>query len=184
MSATVTIPVLETERLRLRAWREADTDAHAEFWADEESTRYLGGVANRWAVWRMLASYNGMWSLRGYGFMALEEKSSGDLVGMAGPLYPEGWPEPEIGWSIYAPYRRKGYAAEAGKRSLQFAYQVLGWTTAISLIDEGNAGSAGVATKLGASREQTDVSVCDFVADIWRHLPPQEFFAKHGRAPA
>jgi ribosomal-protein-alanine N-acetyltransferase len=182
MSISLTIPEIETDRLVLRGWRESDLNAHAAFWADEESVRHLGGTANRSDVWRMIAAYNGMWSLRGFGFMAVEEKASGDLIGMAGPLYPEGWPEPEIGWSIYEPYRRRGYASEAGAAALKFAYGALGWKTAISLIDARNEGSVGVAQKLGARLEQHDVPVTTFTANIWRHLPPEEFLAQHGGA--
>jgi RimJ/RimL family protein N-acetyltransferase len=44
--------VLETERLRLRPWREADLDAFAIFCADEKSREFLGGTLTRADAWR------------------------------------------------------------------------------------------------------------------------------------
>ena len=41
------IPVLTTERLTLRAAEDRDLDAFAELWADEETTRYVGGIKTR-----------------------------------------------------------------------------------------------------------------------------------------
>ena len=69
----------------------------------------------------------------------------------------------------------KGYATEAGRAALIFAYQELGWKTAISVIDPENHASQNVAAKLGAHKEQTGAAIWDFTADIWRHLPPDDF---------
>lgn len=179
MSAALNIPTIETERLILRAWREEDLDVFVDFWADAEETKYVGGPNERWQVWRGMAGNNGAWSLRGCGMSAVELKETGELVGDAGLHYPEGWPEREAGWIILPEHRGKGYATEAAICALKFAYQNLGWQTAISLIDEGNVASENVAKKLGAKLEESKVSVTDFVTNIWRHLPPQEFMEKH-----
>lgn len=179
MTTTFTIPTIETERLILRAWRESDVEPFLDFWADEDQTKHVGGVRNRVGVWHGMSSANGGWSLRGCGMTAVEVKETGELVGNAGLHYPEGWPEREAGWIILPEHRRKGYASEAAIGALKYAYQNLGWETAVSLIDEGNLASEGVAKKLGAHCEQTSVSINDFVTNIWRHLSPEEFMAKH-----
>lgn len=179
MATSFTIPTIETERLILRAWREDDLDAFVDFWADEEQTKYVGGTRQRLGVWHGMSSANGGWSLRGCGMTAVELKETGELVGNAGLHYPEGWPEREAGWIILQQHRRKGYASEAAIGALKYAYQTLGWTTAISLIDSGNVASERVAQKLGAHCEQTAVPVNDFATNIWRHLSPDEFMAKH-----
>ena len=77
VSSRLDIPVLETERLRLRGFREEDLDRFAEFCASEALTRFVGGTSDRRGTWRRIAAYLGHWALRGYGHWAIEEKASG-----------------------------------------------------------------------------------------------------------
>lgn len=177
--ATIDVPIIETERLVLRSWREDDHAGIAEMGSDPDVTRFTGGLRSEADSWRMIAMMMGHWSMRGYGMMVIEEKATGSFVGYGGPWRPFGWPDFEIGYSLTRAHHRKGYATEAMRAALRFAYQNLGWTSAISLIDADNAASQGVARKLGASCEQTSVPVTNFTADIWRHLPPEQFLAAH-----
>lgn len=179
MNFSINIPTIETDRLVLRGFEERDLDALAELWADEDVTRFLGGKKSRSDTWRAMASILGHWFLRGFGFFCVEERSSGQSIGYCGPWRPEGWPENEIGYGFSKAAQGKGYATEATKTSLQFAYQTLGWSSAISLIDPQNAASQNVAQKLGATLDQTGVDVTDFTADIWRHLPKEEFLERY-----
>ncbi|MFK8052444.1 MAG: GNAT family N-acetyltransferase [Woeseiaceae bacterium] len=155
MSATK----IETERLILRPIDpERDLDAWAAAMSDEETVRYIGGqTMDRAQAWRNMAMVMGHWDIRGYGFFSVEEKSTGDWIGRVGPWYPEGWPEPEIGWTIARSHWGRGYASEAARASLAFARDELGWTQVIHAILEGNHGSAAVAEKIGSTklREQT-----------------------------
>lgn len=165
------IPRLETERLVLRAWRQADYGPFAAFYADEESARHVGGVCDGIAAWRRMASYAGHWQLRGYGFFALEDKASGGYAGYCGLWFPEGWPEPEIGWGLMPAFRGRGYVTEAARRVRDHAYRDLGWTTLISTVDPDNHASARVAQRLGARRDGT-FELRGEVMDIWRHPGP------------
>jgi RimJ/RimL family protein N-acetyltransferase len=144
------IPRIDTERLTLREWRETDLDGFAAFWADPETAYFVGGVKSREDAWRALAMQLGHWRLRGYGLFVLEDRASGDFAGWSGPYFPEGWPEPELGWALAKRFHGRGYATEATRAARDFAYRKLGWTTAISLIDPGNHPSLRVAERLGA----------------------------------
>jgi RimJ/RimL family protein N-acetyltransferase len=147
----VVIP-LETERLRLRAFRDDDLDAYAALCADPEVMRYLGtGVTlNRADAWRSMAGFLGHWALRGYGMWALEEKATGTFVGRAGFLNPEGWPGFELGWTLARAHWGRGFATEAARRALDYAFGELDRPRVISLVRPANEPSKRVAERLGA----------------------------------
>ena len=146
---------LETDRLILRMFREDDLDAYAAISADPEVMRYLGDgkPLDRPSSWRQIAMILGHWQLRGYGLFALEEKATGDLVGRAGIFEPEGWPGFEAGWMLRRESWSKGYATEAARRVLRWAFTDLGREHVISLIREANAPSIRVAERLGERLE-------------------------------
>ena len=148
------IPTLETARLRMRAFRVDDLDAYAAMCADPEVMRFLGtGVTlDRSEAWRSMAGFLGHWALRGYGMWALEEKQTGTLVGRSGFLNPEGWPGFELGWTLGRPSWGKGFATEAARRALDYAFEDLGRKRVISLIRPANTPSMRVAERLGMVR--------------------------------
>ena len=150
MNATVNIPVLETDRLILRGPSEADFAAECAFYASDRC-EHVGGRIEPEQVWRMLACFVGHWAFRGYGFWGVEEKDTGAYCGRVGLWNPEGWPEPEVGWTLMENAEGRGIAAEAARAARAWAYGTLGWTTAISLIAPENARSIALAEKLGAT---------------------------------
>lgn len=171
---------IETQRLTLRDWTANDHDVVAEIYADEAHARYIGGTMDRDRAWRVLAQFIGHKALRGYTLFAIEEKASGKCIGWAGPWYPEGWPEQEIGYSLLPSATGMGYAKEAAAAALRHAYETLGWTTAISLIDARNEASKGVARAMGAIRDGSAKLFGTDDAEIWRHLPPAAFAERMG----
>lgn len=170
---TITIPTLETERMFLRALMPADVEAEAVFFASDRS-RAVGGPLPREQVWRLVAAMIGHWALRGFGFWALEEKATGAYLGRVGLWQPEGWPDREIGWTLMQEAEGKGFAHEAALAARHFAYETLGWTTAISLIEGGNARSEALATRLGATLDGAFVHPSGLPLNIWRHPGPTE----------
>lgn len=181
MSPAAAIPVLETERLILRPFREeTDFDRYAGFFESERSAFY-GGPATRYQAWRKFAVLPGHWALRSYGPFAIEEKASGRFAGLAGPWFPEGFPEPEITWMLCEDMSGRGYATEAATRALRFAYEALGWTTAASCIVADNAASLRLAERLGATHDY-DFWLIDVTLLVHRHLSPAAFATRFGDA--
>ena len=73
-----TIPVLETERLKLRGHRLDDFVHCAAMWADSEVTRYIGGKPfTEEESWTKFLRYAGHWTLLGFGYWVAEEKTTG-----------------------------------------------------------------------------------------------------------
>ena len=166
------IPVLETDRLTLRAPREDDLAREMDFYSSEHS-KFVGGPRSEMGAWDAIVGRLGHWAVRGYGFWHLDVRETGQYVGRCGLLMPFGWPEPEIGWSLMPDALGHGYATEAAIAARNYAYNTLGWTTAISLIDPANTPSQGVATRLGAAYERTFEHVEYGTMHIWRHPSPE-----------
>lgn len=170
---TTTIPRLETANLILREYRQSDYPAFADFYETERS-RFIGGPLTREMAWRSLATHLGHWALRGYGFWAVEDKATGQFCGHVGLWFPEGWYEPEVGWVLMGPAEGRGIAFEAAIAARAYAYDRLGWQTAVSMIDPGNIRSIRLAQRLGCRMEGVYSHVRLGPMEIWRHPAPSE----------
>jgi RimJ/RimL family protein N-acetyltransferase len=140
---------LQTERLNLWPFREADLDAYARLCADPEVVRYVGSPFSRAEAWLHMATMLGHWQLRGYGMWAVEERARGVLIGRIGFYEPEGWPGLELGWMLARDQWGRGLATEGARAALAFAFATLRKPQVISLIRPENRASIRVAEKLG-----------------------------------
>jgi RimJ/RimL family protein N-acetyltransferase len=146
--------ILETERLILRFFREDDFEQYARICADPEVMRFLGGQPlTDFEAWRQMAYFVGHWYFRGYGMWAVEERSTGSLVGRIGFIYPAGWPGFELGWALARDSWGKGYATEGAHRALKYAFTEMNRDHIISLIAPDNTASIRVAERLGEKVE-------------------------------
>ena len=152
----VDVPVLETERLRLRGHRVDDLDVCSALWADTEVVRHTTGKPQtREEVWWRILRYIGHWTLMGYGFWALEEKATGKFVGEVGfadfkrELNPPLGDTPESGWILASEFHGKGYATEAMHAVIAWGDEHFGAVRTACLIHPDNAASLRVAEKCG-----------------------------------
>jgi RimJ/RimL family protein N-acetyltransferase len=141
------VPTLTTSRLTMRGWREDDAAAYAEMTADPEVMRFMGGVIDAGESWRQLALFVGHWVLRGYGLWAVER--DGALIGRVGLWRPGGWPGLEVGWLLARGAWGRGYATEAARASMEWAWSELGASQLISIIAPDNVASVRVGERLG-----------------------------------
>lgn len=147
---------LETERLLLRIFREADWQALHEYYSDEACIKYtIGRILTEAESWREMAIRTGHWLLRGYGPYAVEEKSSGTVIGIVGLWYPLEWPEPEITWHLVRRYWGKGFAREAVRSVRNMAFEYVPELPLISFIHPENSASIKLALALNAKFEKT-----------------------------
>ena len=147
---------LESERLILRQFEDDDWRDLHRYYSDTQAMTFTQGRAlNEGETWRVMCSMIGHWQLRGFGPYALEEKSSGSVLGTVGLWYPNDWPEPEIKWGLARQFWGNGFASEAASLVLATASEHLPDLALISLIHDDNAASIALARAVGAQRESS-----------------------------
>lgn len=150
------IPIVETERLRLRGHRQDDFAACCALWSDPVVTKYTSGKALApEEVWAKILRYAGLWSLLGYGYWAAEEKASGEFVGELGfgdfqrDIKPSLDGMPECGWAFLPRVHGKGYATEAVSAVVIWGDAHLGQRKTCCIVSPENSASVRVAEKCG-----------------------------------
>jgi RimJ/RimL family protein N-acetyltransferase len=163
-------PIIETPRLMLRPWRSDDIAANAAMLSDPDTARFITPdgkpVTTEIGGWRNAAMISGHWALHGFGMFAVEEKSSGLYVGRVGPWQPAEWPGFEVGWAIARERRGRGYAVEAAKASINWAFATFDIGEVIHCIRSDNTPSQGVAQRLGA-RKDGEIDLFGKAVDRW-----------------
>lgn len=150
--------LVDTARLSLRPPTGSDLQPYVDIHEDPEVLEYLttaGPLRGREAAWRLLAVSIGHWQLRGYGQWTVVEKATDEIIGRVGLWHPEGWPGLEVGWVIRRSRWGQGFATEAARAAVDFAFTTVGAEHLISLIHPQNARSIRVAEKLGEQLEGT-----------------------------
>jgi RimJ/RimL family protein N-acetyltransferase len=157
-------PTLETERLRLRAWRRDDREEYFRILQEPAVFRHFGpepmGMEE---CWRRLMAAAGGWQLNGFGGWAVERKNDGRLLGMLAVftawrgLDPEFGDEPEMGWIFATEAHGQGLASEACSAVLRWVESSLEPTPVWAIIAPANEPSLKLAQKLGFERlHETD----------------------------
>ncbi|WP_439476673.1 GNAT family N-acetyltransferase [Brevundimonas sp.] len=146
----MTGPVLETERLTLRPIAIEDFPRWAEMMGDPEAAKFLGGAQPAAVAWRGFMTMAGAWSLTGISMFSLVERDTGLWLGRIGPWTPHGWPGTEVGWGLHPDAQGKGYGIEAATATIDYAFDVLGWTDVIHCIDPDNTPSQRLAERIGS----------------------------------
>lgn len=142
---------LTTARLILRPLKTVDTVPWATIRTDPEVMEYMGGVQSACQSWWALRAVAGSWYLDGFSRFAVLERESGRWVGWAGPIKPDEWPTPEIGWAIIRECWGQGYATEAAAATIDWGFRCFPWEEIVHYILPGNTKSCRVAEKLGSS---------------------------------
>jgi RimJ/RimL family protein N-acetyltransferase len=149
-------PVIETSRLILRPHRRDDFEELAKMWADPIVWRYtVGSASSEQRSWFRLLGFPGSWNILGFGYWAVEERSSGRYVGAIGfaemrrEIQPSIEGIPELGWALAPHTHGKGYATEALKAALEWGDRHFNRARTVCIIHPENAASLRVAAKIG-----------------------------------
>ncbi|WP_068829116.1 GNAT family N-acetyltransferase [Pseudomonas sp. BMS12] len=151
---------LSSERLILRPWRDADLDALAAMSADPEVMVHFPATLDRVGSAELLGKLTAHQAAHGFTFWCLERQADGRVIGFTGlarvsfaaPFVPA----VEIGWRLARPFWGQGYALEAARRALDFAFDDLDLPEVVSFTVPANQRSWGVMQRLGMRRDPAD----------------------------
>ncbi|MCI0379015.1 MAG: GNAT family N-acetyltransferase [Gemmataceae bacterium] len=144
--------VVETARMFLREFDEADAPVFYQMCTDPEVTRFTGdGMvlqdvehARRVLCERPIADYQ----KHGFGRWACVLKASGQVIGFVGLKFLEELQEVDIGYRLFPAHWGQGLATEAARAALRYGFEQLGLKRIIGLVDPQNAVSVRVLEKL------------------------------------
>jgi RimJ/RimL family protein N-acetyltransferase len=162
--------VIETERLTLRPWEEADRAPLAAMHADEEVMADYGGVLSRDESDAKFDRYVAAWRDHGFSRWSLSTRE-GAFVGYVGvmPIRPDhpAAPNVEVGWRLVRRAWGQGYASEAARASLADGFRRHGWDEVLSYTAPDNLRSQAVMARLGLAREPHRDFTADYDGTPW-----------------
>ncbi|KGN36691.1 GNAT family N-acetyltransferase [Knoellia subterranea] len=146
-------PLLHTDRLLLRGWRESDVAPFAAMNADPRVTEFFADAQDAAATATFVERIGVSFAERGYGLWALERLDTGEFIGFTGLwTLPEGSPSPggvEVGWRLAPSAWGRGFATEAASASLADGIRRLGLSDVWSWAVASNTASTAVMKRLG-----------------------------------
>lgn len=148
--------ILHTARLILRPWKEEDKALFADLNADAEVMAHFPAVMTREESDALAQRIMDHMEQQGWGLWALERKEDGRFLGFTGlqpcnPALPFA-PVLEVGWRLAREFWGQGYATEAARKSLDFAFETLGKKEIVSFTATNNVRSQAVMQRLNMTR--------------------------------
>jgi RimJ/RimL family protein N-acetyltransferase len=148
--------VLETERLGLRHLTLNDVDAVFAVIGDPETMKFYPQKFTRDDAMRWVTKSQERYCRDGYGLFAVVLKSNGEVIGTCGLMLQdiEGGSVLEVGYHFRREHWGHGYATEAARACMAYAFSKLGAAKAVSLILPENLPSRRVAERNGMTVER------------------------------
>jgi aminoglycoside 6'-N-acetyltransferase len=152
MRADTDFEPMTTERLLLRRSRAGDAERIATYRSDPDVLRFQGWERTdpdgiRAEIERMAGRLPGS---PGWVQLSVEDRATGDLVGDVGLSPADGEPGVvKLGYTIAPEFQRRGYATEAVRVLVEYAFDVLGADLVRIYADGNNVASHRVAEKAG-----------------------------------
>jgi RimJ/RimL family protein N-acetyltransferase len=150
--------VIETERLVLRPWAEADRPAWRAMMAEPDVAYWLGGLLTPEESDAAFDRGVALIEADGFGIWAAERKADGRIVGAIGVRrMPMAWNHPfsgfvEVGWRLTREAWGHGYATEGAAASIAWAFANLDIPEVVTFTADTNLRSQAVMERLGLTR--------------------------------
>lgn len=143
---------LETDRLILRSWRDEDREANWALAQDTEVMGYLPAL-DRAGAEAMVDRFMAMDDEHGHTFWVVERREDGAFLGMCGMAPPrDPLVEFEIGWRLARHAWGQGYAQEAARATLGWAWANRAMPTIVAITVKDNRASWTLMERLGMIR--------------------------------
>ncbi len=144
---------IETSRLRLRDWEEADLKPFIELNADEKVMTYFPKTLSTEETKVFYKTIVSEFEEYGFGLYAVELKESKEFIGFIGfhraTIEVDFTPCIEIGWRLKKEAWGKGYATEGAKACLNYGFNLLNFNNVYSFTADVNDPSKNVMRKIG-----------------------------------
>lgn len=144
--------IIETNRLILRRFTEADSAFILELLNEPSWKRYIGDrgidsleAARHYIETGPMASYE----QHGFGLYAIEQKVDSMLVGTCGLIKREGLDDVDIGFAVLARFEGQGLASEAAAATLAYVRDTLRFERLVAITSIDNDRSARLLERLG-----------------------------------
>lgn len=150
------IVILETARLQLRKFTLDDVAALEAVLGDPVAMQWYPAPLNREGVRSWIEGNLRRYQNDGHGLWAMVLKSSGEVIGDCGCVMQEveNRREVEVGYHVRRDLWGNGYATEAARACMDYAFQEIGTRRVISMIRPENHNSLRVAEKNGLTCEK------------------------------
>lgn len=156
----MTVPLLHTERLVLRGWREDDLEPFAALNADPRVMEFLPAPLSRAESDAMAGRLQEHFARHGFGGWVIEVPGVAAFAGFVGLLIPSYQahftPCVEVGWRLAHAHWGRGYATEGARAALKFGFEQLGLEEIVSFTVPANRRSWQVMERLGMRRSPAD----------------------------
>lgn len=160
-------PIIETERLTLRAPIAEDVSVFTAFYADAAGSGSYGGPRRADQAFAVLCVDIGHWHVKGFGKWMLVRRTDGAVMGGCGLVHPDGWPCHELTWWLLPEHRGNGYAQEASKAVIAFGYDTLGWNPVETHIRDENRPAKRLIDALGGVKSRRETLPDDVTRNIY-----------------
>ena len=157
----MTLPIeFETQRLKLRQWRDADREPYAALNADPAVMEHFPSTQTRAQSDVGAAIFMDLLATRGWGNWACEVKATGEFIGFVGLTVPRRVfpfsPCVEVGWRLARHAWGQGYASEAARASLAVGFERIGLDEIVSMTALTNQRSQAVMQRIGMHNAHED----------------------------
>jgi ribosomal-protein-alanine N-acetyltransferase len=149
--------VLETQRLVLRPWRDADLAPFEVIGADPAVMAYMPACRTPAESAVVAAGIRRHFEAHGYGLWALEQVADRRFVGYLGlsnvTFGAPFTPAVELAWMLARDRWGQGLATEAGRAVVDFAFDELGLASLVAFTTHANVRSRNVMARLGMKHD-------------------------------
>lgn len=156
-------PIIQTERLILRQWREEDLEPFATLNADTHVMEYFPSILSRQESDQMMKRMQAKIEERGWGLWAVSLAADERFIGFIGVndvdqvSFPAHFtPAIEVGWRLAYPFWGKGYATEGALACLKYGFETLSLSEIVSFTAVQNMRSRAVMERIGMHHNSQD----------------------------